>query len=213
MAVTTTSMKASTKQKLKEIAAHQQTREVKNQSTLKKLQAKDYPFPDSDVPAILDELLTKKVIALPESKRPKESNKEKIMTLVREGKIIIDDAETAEINHASVKLDHKKDSISKVLRPVVSPKIEEGVIILQFRSFEPVKVSALKKTTNTSKVDDFSNEESSDTWTLIALKRQKHQGTSKLRLSKVDTKSSTNQLQQCESMKSNTKSKYINASS
>ncbi|KAK4737509.1 hypothetical protein R3W88_001206 [Solanum pinnatisectum] len=71
----------------------------------------------------------------------------------------------------------------------------------------------LKKTTNTSKVDDFSNEESSDTWTLIALKRQKHQGTSKLRLSKLDTKSSTNQLQQCESIKSNTKSKYINTSS
>uniref|UniRef100_M1DBL3 Uncharacterized protein n=1 Tax=Solanum tuberosum TaxID=4113 RepID=M1DBL3_SOLTU len=119
----------------------------------------------------------------------------------------------AEINHASVKLDHKKDSISNVLRPVVSPKIEEGAIILQFESFEPVEVSALRKSTNTSKVDDFSNEESSDTWTLIALKRQKHQGTSKLQLSKVDTKSSTNQLQQCESINSNTKSKYINASS
>ncbi|KAH0754177.1 hypothetical protein KY290_024447 [Solanum tuberosum] len=181
MAVTTTSMKASTKQKLKEIAAHQQTREVKNLSALKELQAKGYPFPNSDVPAILDELLTKKVIALPESKRPKESNKvddpmyckfyriighhttkcfilkEKIMTLVREGKIIIDDTKTAKINHASVKLDHKKDSISKVLRPVVLPKIEEYFIILQFGSFEPVKVSALKKTTNTSKVDDFSN--------------------------------------------------------
>ncbi|KAH0715149.1 hypothetical protein KY284_008054 [Solanum tuberosum] len=114
------------------------------------------------------------------------------MTLVQEGKIIIDNVETAEINHASVKLDHKKDSISNVLRFVVSPKIEEGVIILQFGSFEPVEVSALKKTTNTSKVDDFSKEESSDTWTLVALKRQKHQGTSKLRLSKVDTKSSTN---------------------
>ncbi|KAH0761478.1 hypothetical protein KY290_017551 [Solanum tuberosum] len=138
--------------------------------------------------------------------------KEKIITLVRVGKIILD-GEITEINHANVKLDHKKDSISEVLRPVVSPKMEEGVIILQFGSFEPIEVSALKKTTNTSKVDGFSNEESSDTWTLIALKRQKHQGTSKLRLSKVDTKSSTNQLQQCESIKSNTKSKYINASS
>ncbi|KAH0769601.1 hypothetical protein KY290_013582 [Solanum tuberosum] len=134
------------------------------------LQAKEYPFPDSDIPAILDELLTKKVIALPESKRPKESNKvddpmyckfhriishyttkcfslkEKIMALVRVGNIILDNGETAEINHASVKLDHKKDSISEVLHPVVSPKIEEGVIILQFGSFEPIEVSALKKT-------------------------------------------------------------------
>ncbi|KAG5601499.1 hypothetical protein H5410_032869 [Solanum commersonii] len=147
-----------------------------------------------------------------DSQSTKRSALEKIMTLEREGKIIIDDAKTAEINHASVKLDHKKYSISEVLCPVVSPKIEEGVIRLQFGSFEPVEVSALKKTTNTSKIDDFSNEESSDTWTLVALKRQKHQGTSKLRLSKVDKKSSTNQLQQCESIKSNTKSKYINAS-
>ncbi|KAK4723318.1 hypothetical protein R3W88_026097 [Solanum pinnatisectum] len=189
---------------------------------------------DSDVSAILDELLTKKVIALPESK---ESNKvddpmyckfhciighhttkcfilkEKIMTLIREGNIIINDGETAETNHASVKLDHKNDSISEVLRLVASPKIEEDVIILQFGSFEPVEISASKKITNTSKVDDFSKEESCDTWTLVALKRQKYQGTSKLRLSKVDTKSSTNQLRQCESIKSNTKSKYINASS
>ncbi|KAH0660290.1 hypothetical protein KY285_028856 [Solanum tuberosum] len=102
------------------------------------------------------------------------------MTLVREGKITIDDGETAETNHASVKLDHKNDSISEVLLHVVSPKIEEDVIILQFGSFEPVEVSALKKTTNTSKVDNFYNKESGDTWTLVTLKRKKHQGTSKL---------------------------------
>ncbi|KAK4718816.1 hypothetical protein R3W88_017154 [Solanum pinnatisectum] len=47
---------------------------------------------------------------------------------------------------------HFVETCSKVLRPVVSPKIEEGVIILQFGSFEPVEVSALKKTTNTSKL-------------------------------------------------------------
>ena len=55
------------------------------------------------------------------------------MTLVREGKIIIDDGETTEINHASVKLDY--DSISEVLHPVESLKIEEDVITLQFGSF------------------------------------------------------------------------------
>ncbi|KAK4729991.1 hypothetical protein R3W88_022979 [Solanum pinnatisectum] len=101
----------------------------------------------------------------------------------------------------------------KVLRHVVSLKIEEDVIILHFGSFEPVEVSALKKTTNTSKVNDFSNEVSGDTCALVTLKRQNHQGTSKPQLSKVNTNSSTNQLQQCESIKSNTKSKYINASS
>ncbi|KAK4732467.1 hypothetical protein R3W88_025455 [Solanum pinnatisectum] len=85
-------------------------------------------------------------------------------------------------NHASVKLDY--DSISEVLRPMALPKIEENVIILQFGSFEPVEISALIKTTNTSKVDDFSNEESGDTWTLVTLKRQKHQGTSKIKQDK-----------------------------
>ena len=64
MGVTTTSMKASRIQKFKDIVAHQKMREVKNQYTWKELQEKEYPFQESDVPVILDELLTKKVIAL-----------------------------------------------------------------------------------------------------------------------------------------------------
>ena len=96
------------------------------------------------------------------------------MTLVREGKIIIHDGETAETNHASVKLDD--DTLSEVLRPVASPKIEEDVIIQEFRSFEPVEISALKKTTNISKVDDFFNKESDNSWTLVAHKRKSIKG-------------------------------------
>ena len=96
---------------------------------------------------------------------------------------------------------------------MASLKIEEDVIIMQFRSFELVEVSFLKKTTNISKVDAFFNEESDDTWTLVTRKRQNHQGTSKLHLSKVDTKSIMNQLRQCESIKSNSKVKYFNDSS
>ena len=112
----------------------------------------------------------------------------------------------AETNHASVKLVY--DSILEVLRPVTSLKLEEDVIILQFGSFEPVDVSVLKKTTNTSKVDAFFNEESDDTWTLVARKRNNYQVTYK-----HDTKSIMNQLRQCQSMKSNSKVKYINDSS
>jgi len=37
---------------------------------LKELEAKVYPFTYSDIPMILDELIAKKVIDLPESKRP-----------------------------------------------------------------------------------------------------------------------------------------------
>ncbi|KAM1037887.1 hypothetical protein ACFX13_033378 [Malus domestica] len=43
--------------------------------TLKELEEKTYPFPDSDVVAMLDDLLNKKVIGLPEYRRPKEMNR------------------------------------------------------------------------------------------------------------------------------------------
>ncbi|KAM1953962.1 hypothetical protein EV2_024142 [Malus domestica] len=43
--------------------------------TLKELEEKTYPFPDSDVVAMLDDLLDKKVISLPECRRPEEINR------------------------------------------------------------------------------------------------------------------------------------------
>ncbi|OMO57680.1 hypothetical protein CCACVL1_25700 [Corchorus capsularis] len=48
---------------------------AKRKSTLKERQEKKYPFPDSDVASMLDELLKSKVIELPEMKRPDESDK------------------------------------------------------------------------------------------------------------------------------------------
>ena len=42
---------------------------------MKELEAKVYPFPDADVPMIFEEMLAKKFIDLPESKRPGEINK------------------------------------------------------------------------------------------------------------------------------------------
>ncbi|KAM2246588.1 hypothetical protein ACFXTI_007392 [Malus domestica] len=44
-------------------------------NTLKELEQKVYPFPDSDMDAMLDDLLEKKVIELPECKRPEEMNR------------------------------------------------------------------------------------------------------------------------------------------
>ncbi|KAL0366237.1 UNVERIFIED_CONTAM: hypothetical protein Sradi_3513800 [Sesamum radiatum] len=93
---------------------------------LKELQEKEYPFPDSDVPYIFNELLERKLIELPESKRPDEVGrvndpkyckyhrvvshpiercfvvKEKIMALAKEGKIILDVEETVGTNVASI---------------------------------------------------------------------------------------------------------------
>ncbi|KAM1467302.1 hypothetical protein ACFX2I_032421 [Malus domestica] len=43
--------------------------------TLKELDEKTYPFPDSDVVAMLEDLLEKKVIGLPECRRPEEMNR------------------------------------------------------------------------------------------------------------------------------------------
>ncbi|KAM2913993.1 hypothetical protein COP2_044574 [Malus domestica] len=43
--------------------------------TLKELEEKTYPFPNSDVVAMLDDLLDKKVISLPECRRPEEMNR------------------------------------------------------------------------------------------------------------------------------------------
>ncbi|KAG5586116.1 hypothetical protein H5410_046550 [Solanum commersonii] len=76
MAVKATFVKVTAKKKLKEEEAlSQYLKEERQRPTLKELEAKVYPFPDSDVPIILDELLAKKVIDLPKSKRPEEINK------------------------------------------------------------------------------------------------------------------------------------------
>ncbi|KAM1762656.1 hypothetical protein ACFX12_005275 [Malus domestica] len=44
-------------------------------NTLRELEQKVYPFPDSDMDAMLDDLREKKVIELPECKRPEEMNR------------------------------------------------------------------------------------------------------------------------------------------
>ena len=84
-------------------------------STLREMQGKKYPFLDSDVSEIFDELLELKLIDLPEMKRPDEAGKtddpnyckyhrlvshplekcfvfkDRVMRLANENKIILDD--------------------------------------------------------------------------------------------------------------------------
>ncbi|XP_012849590.1 PREDICTED: uncharacterized protein LOC105969382 [Erythranthe guttata] len=83
--------------------------------TLKEMQAREYPFLDTDVAGIFDDLLSLKLIELPEMKRPEEANKtddpkyckyhrlvghaihdcfvfkDKIMQLTRQGKISLEE--------------------------------------------------------------------------------------------------------------------------
>jgi len=92
---------------------------------MKEMQEKKYPFPDSDLSGMLNDLLKNGVIELPEPKRPEEAGrvidpkyyryhraishpleegitlKDRIMQLARDGKIMLDLDDTIETNHIS----------------------------------------------------------------------------------------------------------------
>ncbi|CAL8990429.1 unnamed protein product [Prunus brigantina] len=109
-----------------------------------KKEKKTYPFPDSDVAGMLEDLLEKKVIELPECKRPEEMNrvndpkfckyhrivshpvekcfvlKELIMNLARQGRIELDVDEIADANVATIVF----GSFDPVPLPVLSKRSE-----------------------------------------------------------------------------------------
>ncbi|KAK4390373.1 Transposon Ty3-G Gag-Pol polyprotein [Sesamum angolense] len=104
--------------------------------TLKEMQAREYPFLDSFVPGIFDDLLKANLIDLPEMKRPEEAElkddpkyckyhhlvghaiqdcfvfKDKVMQLARQGKIALEEnfAATNAITIESGHIDGNKDS-------------------------------------------------------------------------------------------------------
>ena len=93
--------------------------------TLKEMEEKTCPFPDSDVPRMLEDLLEKGVIKLPKCKRPEEMGrtydlkyckyhwvvshtmekcfvlKDLILRLAKEGKTLLDLDEAVGSNHAT----------------------------------------------------------------------------------------------------------------
>ena len=73
MVVNSTLLKSSSKEKDKKTKNRQEYE--KRRLTLKEMQEKVYPFPDFDIPAMLEQLLKARLILLPESKRPKEMQK------------------------------------------------------------------------------------------------------------------------------------------
>ncbi|KAM1977124.1 hypothetical protein TB1_013068 [Malus domestica] len=102
--------------------------------TLKELEEKTYPFPDSDVVAMLEDLLEKKVIDLPKCRRPEEMNrtdspryckfhrfishptekcfvlKDLILKLAQQGKIELDLEDTVAVHTTTIvfgSLDHE----------------------------------------------------------------------------------------------------------
>ncbi|KAM1311052.1 hypothetical protein PS1_007558 [Malus domestica] len=73
MTVNTAPVKISTRGKAIQTEAFRD--QEMRRRTLKELEEKTYPFPDSDVVAMLDDLLDKRVISLPECRRPEEINR------------------------------------------------------------------------------------------------------------------------------------------
>ncbi|OMP04852.1 hypothetical protein COLO4_09244 [Corchorus olitorius] len=137
---------------------------AKGKSTLKERQEKKYPFPDSDVASMLDELLKSKVIELPEMKRPEESGKDKIMELHNEGLIEFEE-EVASSNVAS---------ITRVI-----PEYEVLTMAIKFGLFDPIilPVASTKLATSQqiggSQFSETYEDEDNEGWTLVTRHRAK----------------------------------------
>jgi len=128
----------------------------KQRPTLRERQKKVYPFPDSDVADMLEQLIEKQLIQLPECKRPEQAGKvddpnyckyhrvishpvekcfvlkELILKLARENKIELDIDEVAQTNHVAVNM------TSSVLPSILLYDQRESLI--QFGTFEPILV-------------------------------------------------------------------------
>ena len=127
MTINITLVKISARDKKKEVKEVRLTQENKMcQFILKELEEKKYPFPDFDVPNMLEDLLQKKVIKLLECKHPKRMGrvndpiyyhyhrivshpmekcfilKDLIMKLAKQRRIHLDLDEVVESNHAIV---------------------------------------------------------------------------------------------------------------
>ncbi|KAA0065805.1 ty3-gypsy retrotransposon protein [Cucumis melo var. makuwa] len=124
--------------------------------TLKERQEKIYPFPDSDIANMLEQLLEKQLIQLSECKRPEQAGKvddpnyckyhrvishpvekcfvlkELILMLAREEKIELNLEEVAQTNNVAVMI------MSKALSPRLT--FEQRESLVQFGTFEPVVV-------------------------------------------------------------------------
>ncbi|KAK2975803.1 hypothetical protein RJ640_022763 [Escallonia rubra] len=171
----------------------------------KELEGKGYPFPDSDVPGILDFLLEKGIIELPESKRSEESGrvnepkyckyhrilghktekcfilKELIMNLAKKGKIELDIDGVEESNHASV--------ISSDVTPSKGPNTLNNILTMgarmmtiQFGTLDPVKVQLPQNISEVSTQADQLVDTDDGGWTLVTRRKPKKQPATPLQL-------------------------------
>ncbi|KAA0061095.1 retrotransposon protein putative ty3-gypsy sub-class [Cucumis melo var. makuwa] len=151
MVVSTTPLKLISKEKKME---KRQDEGKKRRPTLKERQEKIYPFPDSDLPDMLDQLLEKQLIQLPES-------------LDKKIKLELDDV--AQTNHAAVII--QSDS-----------RLSAIGSLIQFGSLEPVVIySSPKDLQNNDFQADGPKEEEKQVdnveegWTLVTHRKKRKQ--------------------------------------
>ncbi|KAK9677082.1 hypothetical protein RND81_11G120500 [Saponaria officinalis] len=156
---------------------------MRTRPTLKELEKKKYPFPDSDLAGMLDDLLEKKVIELPESKRRNEAGrttdpkycryhrvvshplekcitlKEKIMQLAKDGKIMLDLDDAAESNCIVAQ------AVVETIVKCPSTPMKERVCMIQFGTLEPVVVCIVEELSSMTPLSNQIDENEGE-WTL-----------------------------------------------
>ncbi|KAA0055891.1 uncharacterized protein E6C27_scaffold438G00090 [Cucumis melo var. makuwa] len=190
MVVSTTPLKLVSKEKKME---KRQNEGEKRHPTLKERQEKIYPFPDSDLPDMLDQLLEKQLIQLPKCKRPAEMGrvndpnyckyhrvishpvekcfvlKELILKLALDKKIELELDDMAQTNHAAVII--QSDS-----------RLSAIWSLIQFGSLEPVVIYSSSKDlqNNDFRADGPKEEEKQvdnveEGWTLVTRRTKRKQ--------------------------------------
>ncbi|KAA0064819.1 retrotransposon gag protein [Cucumis melo var. makuwa] len=162
----------------------------KRRPTLRERQKKVYPFPDSDVADMLEQLIEKQLIQLRECKRPEQAGKvddpnyckyhrvishpvekcfvlkELILKLARENIIELDIDEVAQTNHVAVNM------TSSVLLSILLYDQRESLI--QFGTFEPILVQFQQKTmTSNSQNKEEPSEDEGEEWIGVAHKKER----------------------------------------
>ncbi|KAK9698572.1 hypothetical protein RND81_08G113900 [Saponaria officinalis] len=153
--------------------------------TLEELQAKEYPFPDSDLSGMLDDLLKKKIITLPESKRPNQANRVNEPNYCRDGKIILDVDETVTTNHTTAVIEEFDASHKVACKATSSDKQDKwSVRLIQFGSLKPTPVWIKKSSSPPQPVskdvrsppqDEDEERDDNEGWILVTRKKPRRQ--------------------------------------
>uniref|UniRef100_A0A2N9G5F2 Uncharacterized protein n=1 Tax=Fagus sylvatica TaxID=28930 RepID=A0A2N9G5F2_FAGSY len=194
MAIAAEPVRIFAKEKKKERTKGPSQERERRRLTLKEMEEKTYPFPDSDVPGMLEDLLEKEVIKLPECKRPEEMGrtndpkyckyhwvvshtvekcfvlKDLILRLAKEGKILLDLDEAVGSNHTTFTF--RSPSPTKTQSPLMST-LGASCKRIQFRTLEPVCLPCLEPQEDADIEDKLSSE--GEGWTLVTHRKSRKQ--------------------------------------